>query len=481
MEVVDDSLKFHRFIMEEYKKNLEYAMLDHDQIRNNIDVGVFSADFSEIYIYAFHTRTSRTDLKLTNFLFDKNIKRDFVYTMLPPAIVELRLYYERLRNIANKYKSNREIEYSEVLGNIYRDLHELIKAKNDKIDLGKPDCQKILENYRKIRFKLRSFDCALLLGTEYGSKSWLDESHRRIQGLFSDRIIKPPQDIDMLSDKIQEISSDKKMRDIIMKKLTEKRWRIADYQNNMIDSEHAAVDFAINSKLLSNSELMSIYTGSTKPLEVFEQHLRLNKPNFIRQPLVRPPPYFAIRMFCNNELRSLFVDDHLFLQSGIDVINDLYKRSQGEDVISEIRARLGQLSEKDRIDELGTKLMHYQLFFDISEMTGKFGDTFSNSLKSKHYFSQLVSETEEIFYTGKPEDLRDIEFVEASAAIIENQKSFEENLAIAEDKLFNSLCDLYSAYIKILEGYDFSKLSPLMKEHYDFILSIPKKETQDVR
>lgn len=459
-------------VLGQYLKNLMLLKSDYEQLlHKGISARVFSVDFSEIFLYMFDTRTRRSDFQLVKYLFQENLSRDFRYTLLPPVIFELRMYYERLRRITRKYRFSTKLVHSKELKKLYVLFNKLLKS-DERIDISAPEYQEILALWKAVVSKLTSFDFVLGIATEYGSRYLLDQAHQRLVDLLRSGVMIHPQDIDEVSGKVADISSDEEIFWRIFKHLSSRRSRIKDYMSNLVDAEHAAIDFKMN-KSFCNSQVMNVFTGSPEVLEAFERHLRLSSKT---QPLVRSPIYMMIRTFCSNELKDSFYDPMVFLEAGIDVCADLLRKPNDSNLLAELRKRLERFPNASMVETLYMKAAHYQTLFDIFRLSGRFNDYFYDALRSHYFHRGFSRKLLDRYYGGKVEDLAIMETVEISSRLLEDQELFEDKLAKVEEKIFKNLRHLYRSYIEMLEGFDFTKLSPLMKEHYDFILCEPDEE-----
>lgn len=459
-------------VLERYLKNLRNLSRDYKREERGYDISVLTIDFSELFLYMFHSRTTRPDLRLVNYLFNRSLERDFKYTMLPPTIVELRTHYERLRRTAKKYTFSKKPGNSRELRQIYRKFSHLW-PRDEKVVLESKECQEILLLWKEHCNKFQSYEFVQYMATEYGSRFLLDESHKRLVDLVNSRLIVRPQKVDFLSDRIQEVSSDEKTFQDVLLDLTERRSRVSDFARNLPDAEHAGIDFQINQEIVEEEEIMNIFTGSPAPLEVYENRLKMSPRT---PPLVRCPIYMMIRTFCMNQLKSSYFDAMEFLDAGIEVVKDLMNWSPRKDIIAMAEKELNEMKECDKVEWLHHKILNYQVIFDIFRMNEGFGDYFSDALKS-HLFNAIFKEKlQDTLTRSQKEYLRSMEIIETSVHAIELQEVYEDRLAESEEKIYNNLRDLYRFYIKMLEGFDFTKLSSLMREHYEFILSEPMSE-----
>lgn len=457
-----------RAVLVQYLKNLTLLRDDYRSLKSEgMATNILAIDFSEIFLYMFHTRTARTDLKLVNYLFDKNLQRDYTYVMLPPAVFELRMYYERLRRIAKKYRFIK-VGQSKELHKLYT-LFVKLQRRKERMDLQAKECQEILALWKRAISKLTSYDFVLQITTEYGSRRLLEEAHGRLVNLLRSEVLACPKDMDVLSGVIGETMSDRAVFNKMLKHLSTRRHRTSDYINNIVDAEQAAIDFSMN-KLFDGSQVVNIFTGSPLVLDVYEQYLKMPK---IPLPLVRSPIYMMIRTFCSNELKGSFVDSMAFLDAGVAVYSDILKNTE-YDLFSELKKELESLPNGQKSKALYLKALHYQIFFNIFSLNERFSDYLSDAVKSQ-YFDQLYSgKLFDRYYNGKIEDIAAMENIRISLQLLKEQKIFEERLAKAEEKIYRNVRELYRFLVKMLEGFNPAKLSPLMKEHYDFVLSEPE-------
>ncbi len=461
-----------------YLKNLMNLRLDYEHEEMGFDTSVITVDFSELFLYMYQTRTARSDLQLVNYLFSEELARDYTYTMLPPAITELRLYHERLVDVTGKYQLPEKPTYHKDLMQLQRkfgDLHQ----KEATIDIEKVEREydEVLKLWRKVCAKMNTFTFVPLMTTEYGSRFLLDESHRRLVHLFREDVLRSPSTIDILKDFLKKMTSNDAIFWDVIKALMLRRSRVRDYPSNLVDAEHAAIDYDFNKKSYQKEGVMNIYTGSPAPLAVFEEYLCLPKRDI--PPLVRCPIYLMIRTFCANELASSQINTIDFLNAGIRAVIDLANAGRSPQIlISELYNRLKDMSKARKIEFLDEKTAHYQIIFDTFRMNHRFSEYFDDALRAHFFNASYSKKWDDDYHThGLEAKLKTLEMIETASQILKDQKDYEEQLARTTSKIYKNICELYTFYIEMLQDVDFSRLSPLMREHYDLLVTHPEETT----
>jgi hypothetical protein len=216
----------------------------------------------------------------------------------------------------------------------------------------------------------------------------------------------------------------------------------------------------------------NIFTGSPAPLDVYEDVLKIGK---YMPPLVRCPIYLMIRTFCQNGLSPYF-DVDSFLDAGLGVVDDLLKCTGVEAFVEKLRNELGKADQSQKVSFLSGKLCNYQLMFDVFRMNEGFSYYFDDALKSHFFNAFCTMKWKEKIFSMTPEAAQALRIIKATKRVIEDQKEYEEKLIATDEKIYNNMKDLYTLYYKMMDGYDYSKLSPLMKQHYDFVLSEPTEK-----
>lgn len=487
----------YNYVLTKYIKNLDKLKQDYECDEKGISNNIFATDFSEIFLYMYNPRgdSSRADTRLINYLFRKDLNRDFKLTLFPPAIFELRRHYDYLQGITNKYRYYKKPRDTQE----FKKIQEAFKDLPEEGEIGDPNAekyQKILRLWNDFINKFRGFDYVATMATEYGSENILDKGHKRLVNLFREGVIIAPQKIEAIGGRIQEVESNEKIFWKCMIPLSKKRSKVSSYQNNLVDAEHAAIDYAINNRIFTtSSNCMDIYTGSPTPLKIYEKKLRIeNKELGCELCLVRSPIYFMIRLFCNNELRNTGFDKCDFLESSVDLLTDLKKSESFEGLKRKLNTEMG-LPEKippshlleerpllmEQIERISSKTLHSLLVFNIFFSNENFSNYFNDALKSKYYYSVKTREhIKNRFYSDDIEKLKRLNELTLVREVLEDQNKFEEELAKTQEKIYENTKSIYGSYYELLEGYDYSKLSPLMKQCYDHIHTEPEEsdETQ---
>lgn len=457
-------------VLQRLRKNILNLKTDYESDRKGQKVNVMTVDFSELFLYMFHTRTRRTDHRLIQYLFRKDLKRDYCYTLLPPAITELRLWYERAREISSRFAFSEELEHTPELQKIYKIFQEE-RCKKGLINLDDEETLKISAMWSEVCKKFDAIDLVSFIAADCGSyDNLLEASHKRLVSLFSEGIIRRPQDIDFLSNRIQDASSDPRIFKNVISGLTGLRSRISDYPKNLVDAEHAAMDYSFNI-MIHRHDIMNIFTGSPAPLNVYEDVLIMSEKGL---PLVRCPIYLMIRTFCQTALNSYF-DAMEFLSSGIVVADDLLECTEFDAFVRKIGEELDKKDLSEKVAFLHHKLLNYQVVFDIFRMNECFSDYFYDALRSHAFDAFSTIKFKDKYYQASPKSLKAMRIIATADRILNDQKNYEELLASTEEKIYENLGETYRFYIKMMEGFDYSKLSPLMRQHYDFALSPPSK------
>jgi len=186
-------------------------------------------------------------------------------------------------------------------------------------------------------------------------------------------------------------------------------------------------------------------------------------------------------LFCINDLRRTMFDKVSFLEAANDVICDLANSSSAEITIKKIQREMKKLPEDKRIKIGANKASHCQTLFQVLYLATPIARRLDELLSCEHYYHKAGAhgaehEILDAIRHGEEREIEKMSLIEMSMPLLKNQRVFEERLAKAGDKIYHNAKEIYTFYIKMLEGYDFSKLSPLMKEHYDILLSEPSEE-----
>lgn len=452
-----------------YRKGIKTALKYYQNEDKLIDNNYISVDFSEIFLYMYNFRKTRYDFRLNDYIFSKDLSRSFTYTVLPPAIFELRRHYNYLRknNIKFKFKSSFSGTPGKRLKNLFEEIEEL-----DKIDNKATQIQKIKEISGKYKTEIDSIlriDSSASMATEFGSREVIGNGHNRLMDLFNDEVIRKPDNLD-LSIEIGEIKSDDKIRQKLLDGLDNQRIKLNKW-NNFVDAEHGALTYAINDLILNNNEFMNLYTGSPIPLMIYENRNYLNyfKKDSVKLYLPKCPIYVGTRLFCENQLDKNDFNKIDFLERSFNALSDL-QLDQFHSLIREVSSSSGT----NELYKYHKKALDFSYFFDVFMSNENFNCFLEEALRFSEAHDSIPSMQEMLIADDIAKIRKLLELVKEKD-VFYDKDLFEDRLAKTQQLLYNNSKEIYKLLCKKLADNDISTLSPMMIEFYDKLASEPKE------
>lgn len=433
---------------------------------------VYSVDFSELCSYMFNSASNRNDFDLVNYIFDLNLKRDFKFTMLPPAIFELRRHYNVLFKSSSPQHLRKEPTASEEFKKL---VEKLQRIDLENIEEGSKDWIEILAYYNENITKFSNFDFLAMLSSSHGTRDLFDNSHDRLINLFKRKIIVNPEEIDFLDGRIQDIRSDQNEFNKYLSLLSKDR---KNNRSNIVDAEHAALNLSINQELCDDNDVMNIYTGSPIPFRVFNKNLKfekkynpakyfdLNKSGNIRLCLVKCPSYIVTRTFCNNELESSGLDKLEFLDANLEVLRTIKRNKRKDEINQDAKLDFNLLLKKS---------LNAFKFFDIFYMNENFSSYLDQSMRVSHFnesggLDDLITK----FSKSDSEKIKIMKNIYLNSDIIANQEKFENALHEVHQDIYQKFADIYIIYMNLLKGYDPRNFTPKMQKYYEILEKPPE-------
>ncbi len=455
----------YEWLICQYQKGARGALHYYKSEKNGLNDNYLSVDFSELFLYMYNDG-SRFDFKLTNYIFNDKLKRDFKFAILPPAIFELYRHYNFLRkkNIACK-RSKISFSTTDRLSRLFDEVGELDKIRNKKL-LAK-QMLKLNKEYRNEISGILKIDSPISMATEYGYKNVLDKSYNRMMDLFKNQVILKPDQLN-ISLSLDEIDSD----DYVLNKLLsilEKERRVIGW-NNFIDAEHAALNFAINKHIIKENYLMFLYTGSPTPLRVYENECTLDyfKDNGKRLFFPKCPIYVTMRLFCENELLENSIYNIKFLENSVKVLDTL-NPSVFEETLKNVYNQKNEGFKDYRKRALGLAQ-----FFDIYLKNEKFSCYLEEALKLSEAH-ELIQATQELIARDEIDKIMRIKEIAEDEDVFKSNDLFLDRLAKSQDLLYNNSSKIYKELCSRLADHDITMLSPLMLRYYNELKEAPKK------
>lgn len=463
-----DERWYYNLLINEYYKGFLDVKRDKDLEDAGVFNNIFSVDFSELFVFMFRSPTSRIDFQSIEYIFNENLKRDFNFTLLPPAILEMRRHYDNLQRISKRY----EFPIKVINSNELEDAVKLANKLKDVKDENSKEYKKLYNSIRKKIVKFHEFEKAVIIANDFGQnnkKSVIDESHIKLIKLFEKNIIVPPQEIDSLHEIVTSISSNQIDFIFYLDKLNKKRPALHKELNNLIDAEHAALILDINKKIIENYTL-NIFTGSHIPLEIYQKNLFLNQ-----RSLVRCPVYILIRTFCKNNLE--FIDENDFINSSIDVLKTLRNGGSIDTSLGELQQKLSSATSDKDVVEIQNKCRNIVLFQKIFFIDQNLSRGLNDAFKAEIIFPEIEDAKlrfyQDIDASNSVDQLSKINLMLES---LSNLEQYEDNLSRAREKIFKNTKEIFKKYYKFLRDYNYSLLSPIMKKQYDHIMLEPEEE-----
>jgi len=424
------------------------------EVNEDITNNIFSIDFSEIYRYCFSNICHNMDnYRLINYIFNPNFHRSFSFTLLPPAIFELRRYYEKLYQQTEINDFKVRIQSSEEFEKLKSKIDNL---SNDK-DISPSEYKSILKNWRLVNRKFGDFSLITTLAINSGPFT-IANSHKKLIELFDSNTIIAPTQIDLLQNCIDSIGSNKKIFFTIYNYLKNAR----GYQNtksNLIDAEHAAIIYEINDKILIE-EKAYILTSSPITFKAYERYL---KSDWAKNPFVKSPMYIAGRLFLENELKNTCIDKTKLFENAILLFNDIKSCNTIADYRKVIEERTKHMSESKKneyLESISTSIIILSL--PASERLLRL---FEDTVRSQYQMSAMERPLCPLITDPRANEsilIRD------AKTVLNDLELFEERLNIARDEVYKYMSEIFK-YINIdyIDKYNYNLFSQVMEPYFE--------------
>lgn len=397
---------------------------------------------------------------LCKYALNKNKNRDFELLLLYPAIIELRIFYNIIKDKTESYKDlNTLRDLSEIT-----EINKLIKEVDNPSDLSS---ERILALWNDITRKRPDIGEILEVSTPIGSTFLIERSFRRLRELIDSETIKLPEKVKVLCDYEPEI--DKGIYDSVFKNLSEKRNLKSKMFSNIMDAMLAGMSFNLDSKIKSENMAMAVHTGSPIPAKVL-QEIEASRNGW----MVRTPINFMLRMLPSNESKDYLMDDFEFYSATREMAEILAPYEDVENIIQEEKKKVLNLSDAQLKRYFYTRAQNSITFLRSFHFYDGFENFFIDAIKS----NRRETLQKWLFYEEiqiKQQKLEKLARIKLSAEYLEKLQEFENAVSKTHEMLLKNTKELFSFYVKSLREHDPSKVSIQMREYYNFLKYEPKK------
>lgn len=445
----------------QYRKGIKGMLKYYNVQEEHIDFNYFSVDFSELFVYMYNTKKTRIDFKLIDYIFAEK-PNTFDYTLLFPALVELKNHYTYLR------KKNKKLKFffEKNNANIMDLLDEVEKFdKNSSIE-----ATELVQKYNsEINFLKKFYNVS-------GNTSYLKyntplgEGFNKLTRLFEKGILLSPSKIDSLNeidinrinrnDCISLIKTHDQIYNSILNELRARRHSLGEW-NDKVDAEHAALAYVMN-KVLPKNELLNIFTGSSIPMTIYENknYLPIIKKDNIEFSIPKCPIYATIRLFCEREL-SDEPDKIAILKSSDEILKSVMTRNikQTQKVLYSDITKNNNLQ---KIHQMAIQMVHFNDIFLTNEKLVKYLDD-ALKINKAH---DIIPSVQSSLSKNNVDDLMKITEISKNKEIFDSQDDFDNVIEASDKYLYKCSEWIYTKLCKKLGQYDTTLLPPSMKEMF---------------